>query len=179
MDALFSDDATLKENADSQTDHDGGASAFPLDRGGEQPVVQVAVGPNGADADGAEPLDASRALVLSDFVPPSAGAGERLIRLAYRMGIPGSALAAPFRKPAKTRLLATVDSPLIGDRAAGVALRAGHFLIHGAKAPIGQVEFESSSRMSPPFERVIHGFSWLRDLAASAAPARRTSPAAR
>lgn len=168
MDALFSDDATLKENADNQTDHDSGASAFPLDRGGDQPVVQVAVGPNGADADGSEPLDASRALVLSDFVPPSAGAGERLIRLAYRMGIPSSALAAPFRKPAKTRLLATVDSPLIGDRTAGVALRAGHFLIHGAKAPIGQVEFESSSRMSPPFERVIHGFSWLRDLAASA-----------
>src|SRR3546814_149723 len=67
------------------------------------------------------------------------------------------------------RLLATVASPLAGDRAVGVALRAGHFLIHGAKTAIGQMEFASSTRLAPPVERVVHGFSWLRDLAGSAA----------
>lgn len=163
MDALFSDDATQEENIETQTDGSS-ASAIPMTHDDSQPLAEAAPDLPA----GSEPLDASRALVLSDFIPPSAGAGERLLRLAYRMGVPGSTLAAPFRKPAKTRLQATVDSPLVGDRAAGVALRAGHFLINGAKAPIGQVEFESSSRMSPPFERVIHGFAWLRDLAVSA-----------
>ena len=62
------------------------------------------------------PPPASRALVLADFNPPEISAGERLIRLAYRLGIPGSTLATPFRKPLRPRLLATVESPVAGDR---------------------------------------------------------------
>jgi uncharacterized heparinase superfamily protein len=50
-----------------------------------------------------------------------------------------------------------------------VALRAGHFLVHGVKAPFGQMDFHPSARLTPPFERVVHGFEWLRDLAASGA----------
>lgn len=115
-----------------------------------------------------ETLAPGRALVVSDFSPPSTSAAERLIRLAYRLGIPGSTLAAPFAKPAKLRLLATVASPLGGDRQAGVALRAGHFLIHGVKAPIAQVDFSPSAKLTTPFDRTVHGFSWLRDLASSA-----------
>ncbi|MEN9932064.1 MAG: hypothetical protein RIS17_637, partial [Pseudomonadota bacterium] len=68
----------------------------------------------------------------------------------------------------KPRLIAAVESPLEGDRVSGMALRAGHFLIHGVKASIGQVDFAPGARLTPPFERVVHGFSWLRDLAASA-----------
>jgi uncharacterized heparinase superfamily protein len=108
-----------------------------------------------------------RALTISDFNPPEISAGERLIRLAYRMGIPGHTLAAPFRKPLRPRLLATVESPVEGDRVAGMALRAGHFLIHGVKAPIGQVDFAPAAKLTPPFERAVHGFTWLRDLSAS------------
>ncbi|MFN5819956.1 MAG: heparinase II/III family protein, partial [Novosphingobium sp.] len=100
--------------------------------------------------------------------PPSLGAGERLLRLAYRMGVPGSTLAAPFRKPAKPRLLATVLNPLPGQKMAGTAIRAGHFLVHGVKAPIAQIDFAGAARMAPPLERVVHSFAWLADLEASA-----------
>ena len=120
-----------------------------------------------------------RALALADFAPQSLGAGEKLMRLAYRMGVPGSALTSPFRKPAKPRLAATVEIPLPGDRVAGVALRAGHFLVHGVKAPIGQMDFTPSAKLTPPFERTIHGFSWLGDLAASAPREQCTATAER
>jgi hypothetical protein len=50
-----------------------------------------------------ELIEPGRALALSDFDPPETTAGERLIRLAYRLGISGATLAAPFRKPARPR----------------------------------------------------------------------------
>jgi len=162
MDALFAKDDEREGDLLAEAEA-GDARAIPLAREDSQPIAARKL--NAGDI---EPLEASRALAISDFVPPSAGAGERLIRLAYRLGVPGSTLAAPFRKPSRTRLLATVETPLRGDRSAGVALRAGHFLVHGVKVPIGSMEFASSSRLAPSFERVIHGFAWLRDLAASA-----------
>lgn len=113
------------------------------------------------------PIDSGRQLALSDFNPPQISAGERLIRFAYRLGVPGTTLASPFRKPVRTRLLATVESPLVGDRVAGMALRAGHFLVNGVKAPIAQVDFSPIAKLTPPFERAVHGFSWLRDLDSS------------
>ena len=63
-------------------------------------------------------IEPGRALALSDFKAPSHGVGERFIRLAYRMGVPGGVLTGPFRKPPKTRLLATVTNPLPGDKGA-------------------------------------------------------------
>jgi uncharacterized heparinase superfamily protein len=113
------------------------------------------------------PLEPGRALAIADFSPPQVGAGERLIRLAYGLGLPPSALN-PFRKRARPRLTATVASALPGDPASGTALRAGHFLLHGVKLPIADTEF-SGPRLSPPFERMVHGFSWLGDLASCAA----------
>lgn len=110
-----------------------------------------------------------RALALADFSPPQVSASERLIRLAYGLGLPASALN-PFRKRARPRLTATVSSPLAGDPASGTALRAGHFLLHGVKLPIADTEF-SGPRLSPPFERLVHGFGWLEDLASCAARA--------
>ncbi|MXP26390.1 heparinase [Altererythrobacter indicus] len=114
-----------------------------------------------------ELIQPGRSLSVAQFTPPDIGPAERFMRFAYRLGVPGSTLAAPFRKPAKLRLLATVESPLEGDRQAGMALRAGHFLIYGVKAPIAQLDFSPSAKLTPPFERVMHGFSWLRDLGAS------------
>ncbi len=124
-----------------------------------------------------EIIEPGRALALADFTPPAIGAGDRLLRLAYRMGVPVSALASPFRKPAKPRLLATVINPLPGYKVAGTALRAGHFLVHGAKTPISQVEFAGAARLSPPLERMVHAFSWLSDLEA-AAPREAVAPVA-
>lgn len=133
--------------------------ALPLGQGMAQPVRAAHQAPANP-----APVE-SRALVLSDFVPPKSDLPDRLIRFAYRLGLDGAMLSAPFRKPARPRLLATVESPLAGDRTVGMALRAGHFLVHGLKVPIAEVDYESSSRLAPPFERVIHGFGWLRDLA--------------
>ena len=121
-----------------------------------------------------EVIEPGRSLILTEFTPPSMGAGERLIRFAYRAG-----LFKPFTRSAKPRLLATVESPLPGNRAAGVALRAGHFLIHGVKAPLAQMDFSHSARLTGPFERAIHGFEWLRDLAASAPREQCTATAER
>lgn len=135
--------------------------ALPLGDNVDETLVRT-------EADHRELLEPGRALVLSDLAPPRLDAGEALIRFAYRIGVPGATLTAPFAKAARPRLIGTVESPLEGDRAAGVALRAGHFLVHGVKAPIAQMEFESSTRLTPPFERIVHGFGWLRDLAASA-----------
>lgn len=113
------------------------------------------------------PLEPGRSLAIADFSPPQVSAGERLIRLAYGLGLPPSALN-PFRKRARPRLTATVESALRGDPASGTAIRAGHFLLHGVKLPIADTEF-SGPRLSPPFERLVHGFGWLRDLASCAA----------
>ena len=79
--------------------------------------------------------------------------------------MPGPVLAAPLRKPAAPRLLATVATPLGGERAAGMALRAGQFLVHGLKVPIDKVDFASSAPLTPPVQRVVQGFTWLRDIA--------------
>ena len=148
-----------------------GKRAIPLAREAEPGVADAPIDEETI------PLAPSRALVLSDFSAPKISAGERLLRLAYRLGVPGPTLAAPFSKPDALRLLATVETPLAGDRVLGMALRAGHFQIHGAKVPIDEMDFESSSRMTEPFERVIHGFSWLRDLSA-AAPREQAVPIA-
>ncbi|MEE4337926.1 heparinase II/III family protein [Erythrobacter sp.] len=114
------------------------------------------------------PPETSRALALSDVIAPKARAGETLIRMAYRLGVPRQALAAPFRRASPLRVLATVEAAAPGDRAAGTALRAGHFLVQGVKQPIASLDFTGSTRLSPGIERAIHSFSWLADLAASA-----------
>ncbi len=181
MDALLSNASEDKDLFGNAVESDGEdlGSAIPLTDKQEPGVsgsVSAAADQSAAAPDvvgvgivPTEPLEPTRALTISDFVPPSSGASARLIRLAYRLGVPGATIAAPFRKPGKIRLLATVDAPPKGDRSAGIALRAGHFLVHGVKAPIAQVDFSSSSTgLTPPFVPIVHGFGWLADLAVSA-----------
>jgi len=116
-----------------------------------------------------EVVSPSRALVPQEIGAPRVGPGERLVRMAYAAGIRGRLLTSPLSKPAKRRLLGTVNPPLEGERAAGMALRAGHFLVLGVKLPIAQVEFGPGTRLAAPMERHIHGYHWLRDLAGSGA----------
>ena len=141
--------------------------AVPLDPVKEEPLADPHDRYLPFDEDSPELADPAaiepgRALALADFAPPALGAGDRLVRFAYRLGLPASAIH-PFRKRARTRLTATVDNPLPGDPTAGKALRAGHFLVHGLKSPIADTAF-SGPRLPPPFERMVHGFRWLRDL---------------
>ena len=125
--------------------------ALPLGLDSE-PLVQ------GQGDDGrpeAQRLDPSRALVLADFAPPHVNPLDTALRWAYRLGVPGSVLTSPLRKPANPRLLATVASPLEGERATGVALRAGHFLVHGVKAPIGQVDFKNPVELAKTQQQAV------------------------
>lgn len=176
METLFSGQET-ETPIDAEITEDrseSSGSALKLAKGEEalrEEVPSDRAGANEGDlppAFPAEPIETSRALALSDVIAPRSRPGEALIRLAYRMGVPGHTLTAPFRKAPATRLLATVISPMTGDRAAGTALRAGHFLAHGVKQPIGTLDFTSGTRLSPGLERTVHSFSWLADLAACA-----------
>ncbi|WP_374410883.1 heparinase II/III family protein [Novosphingobium colocasiae] len=142
--------------------------AVPLTPAPEEAVVKHKAAPKPVERPG-ELIEPGRALALVDFSPPSLGAGERLIRFAYKVGIPGSMLSAPVGRKSKNRVLATVTNTVPGNRAAGVALRAGHFLVHGAKTPIAQIDFAGAARVTPPLERVVHSFAWLADLEACTA----------
>jgi uncharacterized heparinase superfamily protein len=144
-----------------------------VERVADAPVLPLGNAPEpGAEAAAAPPpQEPSRALALSDVIAVKSGPGEALIRLAYRIGIPGHAIAAPFRRPQAMRVLATVESPNRGDRTAGTALRAGHFLIHGVRLPIASFDFSPAAHHAPGTLRVVHSFSWLADLAASASRA--------
>ena len=161
----------LKRDGKSRGAQGEGKRAIPLEGSVEEALVE--------DDDRTEELAADRSLVVTDFSPPDITAGERLMRFAYRMGVSGSTLVSPFRKPSPPRLLATVESPLKGERAAGMALRAGHFYVYGVKAPIAQVDFGPTAKHTPPFDRVLHGFTWLRDLEACAPRQQCTSVAER
>ncbi|MEO1489442.1 MAG: heparinase II/III family protein [Pseudomonadota bacterium] len=157
MDTLFRDERTAR------IDEDRSGSAIPLGPG-EEPLAQDAPDPVHSEAP-----ETSRALALTDVIAPSSRPGETLIRLAYRMGIPGHALAAPFRRASAMRVRAIVKSPIVGDRASGTALRAGHFQVQGVKLAIGQVDYSGQTRLAPGLERRVHSFGWLADLAACGA----------
>jgi uncharacterized heparinase superfamily protein len=157
---------------------DGAVMAVPLGSTEERGIEPEGGALNtGEPAEPAELIEPGRALALVDFSPPSLGAGERLIRLAYRVGIPGSLLTSPMGKSARPRLLATVEAPLRGDCAAGTALRAGHFQVFGARTAFAQVDFAGAARLTPPLERMVHSFDWLTDLNACG-PREQVSPTA-
>ncbi|GAM04743.1 heparinase II/III-like [Novosphingobium sp. MBES04] len=152
-----------EDSAARRVDPPLGDTSVP--KGAEPPVV------------GADQSETGRALALVDFAAPTVSAGERLIRFAYKLGVPGTMLTAPMGKKARMRLLATVRGTVPGDKAAGTALRAGHFLVHGARTPITQVDFGGAARVPPPLERTVHSFAWLADLEACG-PREQVAPVA-
>ncbi len=154
--------------------HDADVSAVPM---ASTAVAEDDLIVANDDQARAEVIEPGRALAIADFPVMSSNPGEWLIRVAYLMGVPGSMLSMPIGKKVGPRLLATVTTPLAGDRAAGIALRAGHFLVHGAKTPIAQADFSGSARMTPPLERAVHSFDWLADIDASA-PREEAAPVA-
>lgn len=157
-------------------------SAVPMTATGSGEAALIVTAEAGeADSDDAmarlEVIEPGRALAIADFPALTVNPAERFIRFAYRLGVPGSILSMPVGKKEGPRLLATATNPLGGDRASGVALRAGHFLVHGVKTPIAQVDYGGAARMTPPLERVVHAFDWLGDLDACA-PREEAAPVA-
>ena len=126
METLFDDRSFEAKGPDTKDafEQNGGAAERPAIALGPGKESQSQEQPS-ADARPAFPaelIDNSRALALSDVIAPRQRPGEALIRLAYRLGVPGHTLIAPFRRPAAMRVLATVESPITGSRAAGIAL---------------------------------------------------------
>jgi len=148
--------------------------ALPLPRSRNEPLIRAIA--EAAPEDEAADLTPARALVPADFAPRT-NPFDAAIGWAYRLGVPGALLAAPLRKPARLRLLATAVSPLEGDRTRGTAIRAGHFLVQGLKLPLVEAHFSATAHGPMPLQKLLHGFSWLRDLAA-AAPRERAAPIA-
>ncbi|EIZ79159.1 heparinase II/III-like protein [Novosphingobium sp. Rr 2-17] len=155
------------------------SASGPQPSGANDPATIAPLALDRDDRSSSEPgiIEPGRALALVDFSPPSVSTGERLIRLAYRVGIPGSMLSAPMGKKSRTRLLATVNNTLPGNRTAGTAIRAGHFLVHGSRTPVAQVDYSGAARLTPPLEKLVHSFAWLSDLEACA-PREQGAPVA-
>jgi uncharacterized heparinase superfamily protein len=152
-------DRAAPEAAPAQT-------ALPLHRNREEPLVRTVAEALPLDEE-IEQLEPARALAPGDFARRT-GVFDTALGLAYRLGVPGALLASPLRKPARPRLLATVTSPIEGDRVRGKAIRAGYFLIEGLKLPLSEADFTPSAQLPMPQQKVLHGFTWLRDLAAAA-----------
>ncbi len=158
--------------ADALVERVGDAPLLPFANGGASAAEPGALAePTTPPPEEPQIVEPARALALSDVITVGSGPGEALIRLAYRLGVPGHVLSQPFRRPQALRLLATAASPNRGDRAAGTALRAGHFLIQATRLPIASFDFSPNAHHASGVERVIHSFAWLADLAASASRA--------
>jgi uncharacterized heparinase superfamily protein len=93
--------------------------------------------------------------------------GERLAnqitRLTWRTPLHRFRLKGRF----PLKLLGVPEDPVAGDARAGTAIRAGHFLYRGLKQPLATLDFIALD-IAPPFADYLHGFAWLRDLAAAA-----------
>lgn len=91
---------------------------------------------------------------------------QRLANHFYRMtwATPFHSMRLKGKYPLK--LLAVPGDGIPGDARAGKALRAGYFLFRGMKQPVATLDWR---RIDQPeaFVDYLHGFRWLRDLAAS------------
>ena len=87
----------------------------------------------------------------------------RLHRLAWKTPLHKLRL----RGKVPLRLLAVPKDPIAGDKAAGEALLAGHFLHNGTEVPLDGFDFATLG-LPADFSDYLQSFAWLRDLSAAA-----------
>ncbi|MFT3964453.1 MAG: heparinase II/III family protein [Sphingobium sp.] len=128
-----------------------------------------------------KPVRRQKPIAVDDPSTDGIESGKRLIRLSddrglslterlanhfYRMtwSTPLHAMRLKGKYPLK--LLAVPDDEIPGDPRAGKAIRAGYFQFRGLKQGLEDLDF---ARIDQPreFQDYIHGFRWLRDLAAA------------
>jgi len=97
---------------------------------------------------------------------------ERFQRLAWRSPLHGLRLGG--RHPLK--LITVADDPFAGDPARGRALLDGVLVFRGERHHLDSLDLRRPA-VSTAFAAHLHGFAWLRDLAA-AAPRAQSSPVA-
>jgi uncharacterized heparinase superfamily protein len=118
------------------------------------------IGPPGEDA----PLDSGRQLIRHGRERGASFADRlswRLNRLTWRT--PFQAL----RRRTPLRLIAVPKDPVAGDKAAGEALMHGRLVHRGRSLPLATLDLADFSLPGDLVDH-LHGFEWLRDLAAAA-----------
>jgi uncharacterized heparinase superfamily protein len=118
--------------------------------------------PEAPQEDGIEP--GKRLIRLSD--DRGLSLAERLANHFYRMtwATPFHSMRLKGKYPLK--LLALPYDGIPGDARAGKALRAGYFLYRGMKQPVATLDWRKIDQPAA-FVDYLHGFRWLRDLAAA------------
>jgi uncharacterized heparinase superfamily protein len=127
-----------------------------------RPVQQSIPLPDQPEEDGIE--QGKRLIRLAD--DRGLSLTERLANHFYRMtwATPFHSMRLKGKYPLK--LLAVPDDLIPGDARAGKALRAGYFMFRGIKQPIATLDWRKIDQPDA-FADYLHGFRWLRDLAAA------------
>lgn len=118
--------------------------------------------PESPEEDGIEP--GKRLIRLSD--DRGLSLTQRLANHFYRMtwATPLHTMRLKGKYPLK--LLAVPEDAIPGDARAGKALRAGYFLHRGMKQPVARLDYRKLT-LPDEFADYLHGFHWMRDLAAA------------
>ena len=96
----------------------------------------------------------------------------RLQRLSWRTPF----LSFRLRGRYPLKLLAVPKDPVAGDKAAGEAILAGHFVHRGGSLAVDTVRFDDPA-LPRDVADYLQSFEWLRDLAAAATRERGAKPA--
>jgi len=117
------------------------------------------------------PIDAGKQLIRA----ADERGGGFFERLAWRLRF---SLPAFGRRP-PLKLASVPKDPVAGDKAAGEALMQGALLHRGERLPVDRIDFTRTGDMPRDLADRLHGFAWLRDLAAAATRERASKRAER
>jgi len=87
---------------------------------------------------------------------------EKIAWRLRRFSLPALGRRAPLK------LVAVPKDPVAGDKAAGEALMQGALLHRGDRIPVDRIDFARTGDMPRDLADRLHGFAWLRDIAAAA-----------
>jgi uncharacterized heparinase superfamily protein len=121
---------------------------------------------------GEAPIDTARQLIRTG----DEGGTTFFERVAWRLrrfSLPALGRRAPLK------LVAVPKDPVAGDKAAGEALLGGALLHRGDRIPVDRIDFARTGDMPRDLADRLHGFAWLRDLAAAATRERASKRAER
>ncbi len=127
----------------------------------------AATAADGAGVPDSNGNSAKPGLMIRDNNHPGTSLAEKALHYFHRLTWRTPLHRVRLKGRSPLRLLAKPEDPLTGNKTRGMAIRAGHFLHNGMKQPLSGIDF-ADLKLPPLFVEYIHGFRWLRDLAAAA-----------